>query len=325
MTKLIERNTTIPTKKTRDLLHRGRQPARRSRSTCCRASGEMARDNRTLGKFHLVGIPPAPRGVPADRGHVRHRRQRHPERLGQGSGHRQDPGDHDHLVVRPRQGRGREDGARGAVPLRRGQAAARGGRRCATRRTRLAYNLRSSWRDNKDKIDAGLRAKGSRGGGGGDSQGHEGRRRRRAQRRALKHVTALSHRVADHLSARRRALSPAKAADRQPRRGRRSAVEQRQARRRRGRRGCTVKNSGPTRGPTDEAEARLSASGATAHDGCDSVKNGEAPARPRRRRARRRLHLNRPHARPNPGSTAVRRTQRRLIFRQWRANKPWEG
>ena len=25
---------------------------------------EMARDNRTLGKFHLVGIPPAPRGVP---------------------------------------------------------------------------------------------------------------------------------------------------------------------------------------------------------------------------------------------------------------------
>ena len=36
----------------------------RSRSTCSRASAPMARDNRTLGKFHLDGIPPAPRGVP---------------------------------------------------------------------------------------------------------------------------------------------------------------------------------------------------------------------------------------------------------------------
>jgi molecular chaperone DnaK len=37
-----------------------------------------ARDNRTLGKFHLEGIMPAPRGVPQGRGHVRHRRERHP-------------------------------------------------------------------------------------------------------------------------------------------------------------------------------------------------------------------------------------------------------
>ena len=36
----------------------------RSRSTCSRASGPMASDNRMLGKFHLEGIPPAPRGVP---------------------------------------------------------------------------------------------------------------------------------------------------------------------------------------------------------------------------------------------------------------------
>ena len=37
---------------------------RRSRSTCCRASASMARDNRTIGKFQLTGIPPAPRGMP---------------------------------------------------------------------------------------------------------------------------------------------------------------------------------------------------------------------------------------------------------------------
>ena len=37
---------------------------RASRSTCSRASGQFARDNRTLGRFHLVGLPPAPRGVP---------------------------------------------------------------------------------------------------------------------------------------------------------------------------------------------------------------------------------------------------------------------
>ena len=39
MTPLIERNTTIPTRKSEIVLDRGRQPDARSRSTCCRASG----------------------------------------------------------------------------------------------------------------------------------------------------------------------------------------------------------------------------------------------------------------------------------------------
>jgi molecular chaperone DnaK len=63
MDKLVERNTTIPT--------------RRSRTYTTAADGqttvevhvlqgerEMARDNKTLGRFHLTGIPPAPRGIP---------------------------------------------------------------------------------------------------------------------------------------------------------------------------------------------------------------------------------------------------------------------
>ena len=46
-------------------LHDGRrQPAVASRSTCCRASARWRCYNQTLGKFQLVGIPPAPRGMP---------------------------------------------------------------------------------------------------------------------------------------------------------------------------------------------------------------------------------------------------------------------
>ena len=53
-----------PDAKERDLFDGVGQSDDRSRSTSCRASGRWRRDNKTLGKFHLVGIPPAPRGVP---------------------------------------------------------------------------------------------------------------------------------------------------------------------------------------------------------------------------------------------------------------------
>ena len=62
-TRLIERNTTIPTRKSETF----------STATDNQTSVEvhvlqgeraMAGDNRTLGKFHLVGLPPAPRGIP---------------------------------------------------------------------------------------------------------------------------------------------------------------------------------------------------------------------------------------------------------------------
>jgi molecular chaperone DnaK len=63
MTKLIERNTTIPTKKTETFSTAAdSQPS--VEIHVLQGEREMARDNRTLGKFQLVGIPPAPRGVP---------------------------------------------------------------------------------------------------------------------------------------------------------------------------------------------------------------------------------------------------------------------
>jgi len=61
--KLIDRNTTIPTKKT-DIFTTAEDTQSTVEIHVLQGEREMARDNRTLGKFHLTGIPPAPRGVP---------------------------------------------------------------------------------------------------------------------------------------------------------------------------------------------------------------------------------------------------------------------
>ncbi len=62
-TRLIERNTTIPTKKSQTF-----STAEDSQSAVTirvfQGEREMAQDNKMLGQFDLVGIPPAPRGVP---------------------------------------------------------------------------------------------------------------------------------------------------------------------------------------------------------------------------------------------------------------------
>jgi molecular chaperone DnaK len=63
MTKLIEKNTTIPTRKSQVFSTAAdNQPA--VSIHVLQGEREMATNNKTLGRFELVGIPPAPRGVP---------------------------------------------------------------------------------------------------------------------------------------------------------------------------------------------------------------------------------------------------------------------
>ena len=63
MTTLIERNTTIPTRKS-ETFSTAADGQTSVEVHVMQGERPMARDNRTLGKFHLDGIPPAPRGVP---------------------------------------------------------------------------------------------------------------------------------------------------------------------------------------------------------------------------------------------------------------------
>ena len=99
-TKLIEKNTTIPTKKSQ-VFSTAQDNQNAVTIRVFQGEREMAADNKLLGQFDLVGIPPAPRGVPQievtfdidANGIV------HVER--QGSRHRQGAVDPDHRVERP--------------------------------------------------------------------------------------------------------------------------------------------------------------------------------------------------------------------------------
>ncbi len=63
MTQMIQRNTTIPTRKS-EIFSTASDNQTSVEVHVLQGERPMAADNKTLGKFHLVGIPPAPRGVP---------------------------------------------------------------------------------------------------------------------------------------------------------------------------------------------------------------------------------------------------------------------
>jgi molecular chaperone DnaK len=63
MTTLIQRNTTIPSRKS-EIFSTASDNQTSVEVHVLQGERPLARDNRTLGRFHLVGLPPAPRGMP---------------------------------------------------------------------------------------------------------------------------------------------------------------------------------------------------------------------------------------------------------------------
>ena len=171
MTRLIERNTTIPTKKS-EVFTTAADSQTSVEVHVLQGERPMARDNRTARQVPPGGDPAGAARRAAGRGHLRHRRQRHPQRVGQGPRHRQGAGHHDHGVLRPHEGRHRQDGPGLRDPRGGGQAAPRGDR--GHEPGGLARVQHRA---------AARRARGQGGGGrqGGDRGGHQGGPARRSR------------------------------------------------------------------------------------------------------------------------------------------------
>ena len=135
MTKLVERNTTIPAER-KQVFSTADDNQTAVTVRVFQGEREMAADNRLLGAVQPRRHPARAARRAADRSQVRHRRQRHPQRRGQGPRHRRGADGPHRAVERPLRDRNREDaqGRRGA--RRRGQEEACAGR--GPQRSRVA-------------------------------------------------------------------------------------------------------------------------------------------------------------------------------------------
>ena len=121
MTKLIERNTTIPTKKS-EIFSTAEDNQPSVEVHVLQGEREMASGNKSLGKFQLTGIPPAPRGMPQIEVTFDIDANGILNVSAKDLGHRQGAEDRDQGRVRPRRVRGRADDQGRRGPRRRGPA-----------------------------------------------------------------------------------------------------------------------------------------------------------------------------------------------------------
>ena len=110
-TKLIDRNTTIPTRKS-EAFSTAADSQTSVEIKVYQGERAMAKRQPAAGRVPAGGHSAGAARHSADRSDVRHRRQRHPERDGEGQGHQQRAEDHHHFFLGLSQGRSREDGAR---------------------------------------------------------------------------------------------------------------------------------------------------------------------------------------------------------------------